>query len=238
MASDDRSGAFQREEGFERTSNSSRRIFLKAGLAFAIVLVVAGIAAVTRSLVAPLVSYSSTQSISTSPQSGGASSTSSSPFPRIKLANLGDLSPGKSITFNYPLEETPNILVKLGLRAEGGVGPEGDIVAFSQICQHLGCIYGYLAAGASPSCDASYQASGPVGYCCCHGSQFDLTKGAKVIGGPSPRPQPQVILEFESSTGDIYATGMMPPTIFGHNTGSNDVLYDLQGGTLVSQPDG
>jgi hypothetical protein len=65
-----------------------------------------------------------------------------------------------------------------------------------------------------------------------------LAKGAKVIGGPSLRPQPQVILEFESSTGDIYATGMMPPTIFGHNTGSNDVLYDLQGGTLVSQSDG
>jgi len=27
---------------------------------------------------------------------------------------------------------------------------------------------------------------------------------------------------------------MSPPTIFGYHTGSNNVLYDLQGGTLVS----
>jgi arsenite oxidase small subunit len=238
MDSSDEDGDAHPHKVSEGNSNGSRRDFLKAGLAFAVVLVVAGIAAVTRSLVAPSVSYSPTQGISTSPQSSGAASTSSSPFPRIKVANMSDLSPGKSITFNYPLEETPNILMKLGAKAEGGVGPDGDIVAFSQICQHLGCIYGYLAAGASPSCNASYQASGPVGYCCCHGSQFDLVNGAKVIGGPSPRPQPRVILEFESSTSDIYATGMMPPTIFGHNTGSNDVLYDLQGGTPVSQSDG
>jgi arsenite oxidase small subunit len=238
MASGDKGGDVQPQEGFERNSNSSRRNFLKAGLAFAIVLAVAGIAAVTRSLVAPLVSYSSTQGISTSPQNGEATSSSSPSFPRVKVANMNDLTLSKSITFNYPLEETPNILVKVGAKAEGGVGPDGDIVAFSQICQHLGCIYGYLAPTASPSCDASYQAPGPVGYCCCHGSQFDFVNGAKVIGGPSPRPQPQVILEFESSTGDIYATGMMPPTIFGHNTGSNDVLYDLQGGTPVSESNG
>jgi arsenite oxidase small subunit len=237
MASADKDGDTRPQRATEKNSNSSRRRFLKAGLASAAVFVIAGITAVTRSLVAP-VSYPPTQSPSTSPESGGATSTSSSPFPRIKVANMSDLTPGKSTTFNYPLEETPNILMKLGVKAESGVGPDGDIVAFSQICQHLGCIYGYLTPGASPSCDASYQAPGPVGYCCCHGTQFDLANGAKVIGGPSPRPQPQVVLEFESPTGDIYATGMMPPTIFGHNTGSNDVLYDLQGGTLVSESDG
>ena len=37
------------------------------------------------------------------------------------------------ITFNYPLDDEPNIMVKLGQKAEGGVGPDGDIVAFSQI---------------------------------------------------------------------------------------------------------
>jgi hypothetical protein len=41
-----------------------------------------------------------------------------------------------------------------------------------------------------------------------------------------------VILELDSSTGDIYATGMTPPTIYGYDTGSNDVLADLRGGTL------
>ncbi len=204
----------------EGNSNNSRRNFLKAGLAFAVVFVVAGIAAVTKSLL--------------SPQSTQRTSTASSTFPRANVGKISDLALGKSLTFNYPLEETPNILVKLGLKAEGGIGPDGDIVAFSQICQHLGCIYGYLGPGASPSCDSTYKASGPVGYCCCHGTVFDFVTGAKVIAGPSPRPQPQVILEFDGSTGDIYAVGMMPPTIFGHKTGSNDVSYDLEGGTPVS----
>ena len=196
---------------------------MKAALAFSVVLVVAGVAAVTRSLWTP--------SSQPAPTSGG--STSPLSFPRVKVANVSDLKVNHPITFNYPLDNEPNIMVRLGKKAKGGVGPDGDIVAFSQICQHLGCIYGYVVPGTSPSCDATYNALGPVGYCCCHGSVFDLTNGAKVIGGPSPRPQPQVMLEFDSSTGDIYATVMTPPSIFGHNTGSNDVTSDLQGGTPV-----
>jgi arsenite oxidase small subunit len=131
------------------------------------------------------------------------------------------------------LDNEPNILVKLGQKADGGVGPEGDLVAFSGVCQHLGCIYAFQAPGTSPTCNASYSAAGPEGYCCCHGSVFDFLHGAKVLSGPSPRPQPQVLLEVDES-GNVYATGMTPPTIFGHNTGSNDVSSDLEGGNPVS----
>jgi arsenite oxidase small subunit len=207
----------------------SRRDLLRAALGAAVVLVLAGVAAVAKSLISPGVVTQTTESTS----QVGTSTTTSSPFPKVKVANLSDLQTKAWISFNYPLEETPNILAKLGQKVQGGVGPNGDIVAFSQICQHLGCIIGYVPAGGSPSCDASYTASGPVGYCCCHGTAYDLTNGAKVIGGPAPRPVPQVTLEFDSSTGDIFATGMSPPTIFGHDTGSNDVLNDLQGGTPV-----
>ncbi len=177
-------------------------------------------------------SESSSES-SESTSSTSTSSTTSSPFPKILVGNISDLSAGQTVTFAYPLEETPNILVKLGVQALGGVGPDGDIVAFSQVCQHLGCIYGYVPSGSSPKCDSSYKASGPVGYCCCHGSVYDLSNGAKVVAGPAPRPQPQVTLEFDSATGNIYAIGMGPPTIYGHDTGSNNVLEDLQGGTPV-----
>ena len=135
------------------------------------------------------------------------------------------------MNFNYPLKETGNILVKLGVKAEGGVGTDGDIVAFSSICQHQGCTWGFVAAGDSPPCSAT-KAAGPVGYCCCHGSTYDLVNAANVIAGPAPKPVPQVTLEVDSSTGDIYATGMGPPTIFGYNTGSSNVLDDLQGGTI------
>jgi arsenite oxidase small subunit len=149
------------------------------------------------------------------------------------IASLNGLDENKPIYFYYPLTDTPNILVKLGTKAEGGVGPDGDIVAFSQTCQHLGCSVGYVASGGSPACDSSYVAAGPEAYCCCHGSAYDLANGAKVLGGPAPRPVPQVILKVDG-LGNIYATGMTPPTIFGYDTGSNDVSADLTGGTLVS----
>jgi arsenite oxidase small subunit len=187
----------------------SRRNFLKLAIAGSTMLAVGGIAAV------PVVR-----------------ATGLSVFPRVKVAQLNDLTVNQPIAFNYPLENEPNILVKLGTKAEGGVGPDGDIVAFSSICQHLGCIYGFQAAGSSPSCNPSYKADRPVGYCCCHGSVYDFVNKGNVIAGPSPRPEPQVSLEVDSS-GNIFATGMGPPTIFGHNTGSNDVSGDLQGGTPV-----
>ena len=149
------------------------------------------------------------------------------------VANISDLAANKTLYFYYPLTDTPNMLVKLGTKATGGVGPDGDIVAFSQICQHLGCSIGYVGAGGSPACDSSYSAPGPEAYCCCHGTAYDLANGAKVLGGPAPRPVPQVILKVDSS-GNIYATGMTSPTIFGYNTGSSDVSADLTGGTVVS----
>ena len=148
--------------------------------------------------------------------------TGSLTFPRIQVADK-TLSVNQPVYFNYPLDNTPNFLVKLGQKATGGVGPNQDIVAFSEICQHLGCNVGFEAQGSS---------GGPIGNCHCHGTLYDLLQSAKVIAGPSPRPLPQVQLEVDSS-GNIFAKGMSPPTIFGHNTGSNDVSADLQGGNIV-----
>lgn len=196
-----------------------RRNFLKAAIAFSVALVVASVSGVARAFSTP---------------TGNQEGNSATSFPKINVANISDLVQNKPIQFDYPLEETPNVIVKLGVKASGGVGPDGDIVAFSMICQHLGCIYGFVPEGQEPACNPSFNARGPVGYCCCHGSIYDFVNSAAVIGGPSERPVPQVILELDDSTGDIYATGMTPPTVFGHNTGSNDVSADLQGGTLVS----
>ncbi len=193
--------------------DESRRTLLKAAVVASGLLVAGAAASVVRTLISPTAVATGT-------------------FPRVKVANVGDLTVGAPIVFYYPLTDEnadePNVLVKLGQSAAGGVGPDGDIVAFSMVCQHLGCIYTFLPPGKSPPCSPSYSASKPVGYCCCHGSIYDFTDRASVLAGPSPRPQPQVILEVDSN-GDIYATGMGPPTIFGHNTGSNDVSYDLQG---------
>jgi arsenite oxidase small subunit len=160
-------------------------------------------------------------------------------WPVVKLGNVSSLDPATPLRFNYPLVDTPSVLIKAGTKADNGVGPDSDIVAFSDVCQHLGCIYAVLPAGNSPPCDPSFKASVPQGYCCCHGGQYDYLHGGQVIGGPPIRPVPQVLLRYDNSTGDIYAIGMTGPTIFGHGPpGITDparvLQYDLQGGTVVT----
>jgi arsenite oxidase small subunit len=202
-----------------RRIKETRRNFLKLIMTFSGLLVVGGVAAIAKSI--------------TNSAQGTQNPVGRRSFPRVKVAQLADLSINQPVVFAYPLDNEPNILLKLGKKADGGVGPDGDLVAFSGVCQHLGCIYAFQAPGTSPVCNASYIAAGPEGYCCCHGSVFDFLHGAKVLSGPSPRPQPQVLLEVDES-GNVYATGMTPPTIFGHNTGSNDISSDLEGGNPVS----
>jgi len=170
----------------------------------------------------------------------GATTTVALAWPEIKVANLSTLDPSKPLRFNYPLVDTPCVLVKCGQKAENGVGPGSDVVAFSDICQHLGCFYAVLTPGTSPPCNTGYQATAHQGYCCCHGGEYDFVNGGKVIGGPPPRPVPQVTLRFDASTGDIYAVGMGAPTIFGHgppgtSEPSQVIQNDLTGGELVTE---
>lgn len=159
-------------------------------------------------------------------------------WPKVKVGSLSDLKPLAPVLFNYPLTNEPNLLVKLGVKAANGIGPDADIVAFSQVCQHLGCIYGFQSKGSSPSCNKSYVMPVTGGYCCCHGSHYSFVDEGAVIGGPAPRPVPQVTLELDESTGDIYAVAMGPPSIYGHSTGDETpqaVLEDdLTGGSLVT----
>jgi arsenite oxidase small subunit len=158
----------------------------------------------------------------------------------VKITNISTLDPATPLRFNYPLVDTPSVLVKTGVAAQNGVGPNSDIVAFSDYCQHLGCVYAVLPVGDSPPCNSSFKAPIPQGYCCCHGGQYNFLQGGKVIGGPPPRPVPQVMLSYDDSTGDIYAVGMTGPTIFGHGpAGTTDpakvLQYDLQGGDIVTE---
>jgi len=175
------------------------------------------------------------------PGAGPATTTTGAlSWPRLRAVNAKSLEVLKPVRFNYPLDNTPNLLVKLGVKADNGVGPDGDIVAFSNICQHLGCFYGFQPPDTSPPCNASFKASAAAGYCCCHGSGYDLLHDAKVLFGPAPRGVPRVMLEYDEATADIYVVGMAPPNIYGHGppgvTDPDQVLkYDLQGGQIVNQ---
>lgn len=207
----------------EEKTGQTRRRFLKTTVVASAVIAIGGVAAVAKPLLVP--------------NQGSGASTG---FPKVQLLDsdnnnvtVNSLQVNQPLFFYYPLDDEPNILVKLGVQAENGIGPDGDIVAFSDVCQHLGCNPGFVASGQSPPCNSSYTASGPEFYCCCHGSIYDLTKSAAVVRGPTPRPVPQVVLELDD-LGNIYATGMGPPVIYNHGTpGSTDVSEDLQGGNLV-----
>lgn len=155
------------------------------------------------------------------------------PWPKLKVANANDLQPNTPVSFNYPLTSTPDFLVKLGQKVPNGVGPDGDIVAFSTVCQHLGCIVHFEPEGRSGGEMPNFT-NDPVAYCPCHGGVYNLANDAKVLAGPPPNPLPFVVLEYDDSTGDIYATGMTVPVIFGKGPpGSSDTDRDLLGGTVV-----
>lgn len=205
------------------TGKKGRRNFLKAVFTVGVVGSIVGVAGFLRDFLTFI---------------PGSNETNLS-WPMLKVANLSALKVLTPIQFNYPLDNTPNILVKLGVKAENGIGPDADIVAFSLICQHLGCIYDFVPSGASPNCNRSYAMPEIGGYCCCHGSHYNFAKEGAVIGGPSPRPVPMVLLELDNKTGDIYAVSMGPPSIYGHgnqgDTAPQAVLMDdLEGGNIVA----
>ncbi|MCE4604132.1 MAG: Rieske 2Fe-2S domain-containing protein [Aeropyrum sp.] len=100
-----------------------------------------------------------------------------------------------------------------------GVGPDGNIVAYNLICQHLGCPYPalrYYPPGTPIATNPpEIGANGGVLHCLCHGSAYDPSRGAIVLTPPTVRPQPAVKLEWDPNTDYLYAVDMVGPTING-----------------------
>ncbi len=116
----------------------------------------------------------------------------------------------------------------------GGVGPGKSIVSYSAICQHLGCkppeIHLFppdeMKTGMPPpalltsqALSAAKSAGIPaVIHCDCHGSTYDPYRGAAVLTGPTQRPLPSVILEWDSSTDQLYAVDEVGVPVYGHTS--------------------
>lgn len=142
-------------------------------------------------------------------------------YPRLKVGKLSDLKDGESSAFNYPLDEQPNMIVKLGTEAQGGVGPAKDIVAYSVLCSHMG---GSLRGRYKHE----HKSMGP---CPFHFSTFDLTKGGTPVHASATQNLPQITLEVDGD--DIYAVG-----VTGLVYGYRDNLADgtLAAGAVVPGP--
>jgi hypothetical protein len=85
-------------------------------------------------------------------------------FPATAVARLGDLRVGTAAHATSPDEQSPIVLLKLGRRVPDGVGPDGDIVAYSRICTHMGCSVEVRAAESVPS--ARFRFHPPVRSAC------------------------------------------------------------------------
>ncbi|RME85863.1 MAG: arsenate reductase (azurin) small subunit [Caldilineae bacterium] len=121
--------------------------------------------------------------------------TTALPYPRTKLANVGDLTVGEPLKASYPDANSPIYVLKFGKAVMGGAGPDGDIVAFSRLCPHMGCTM------------KQFNSEQNTLVCGCHYSMFDLSKGGMMVIGQASDNLPQVELEVDGN-GDIYAVGM------------------------------
>ncbi|MHB1103714.1 MAG: arsenate reductase (azurin) small subunit [Devosia sp.] len=115
-------------------------------------------------------------------------------YPANRLANISDLAPNEALDVAYPDDNAPGVLLKLGTRVEGGVGPDGDIVGFSTVCPHKGFPLNYNPDDHSFNCPGHY-------------SRFDADAGGQQIWGQSTANLPQYALRIDDK-GDIYAEGI------------------------------
>ena len=115
-------------------------------------------------------------------------------YPSTKLANVKDLKVDEPVQIAYPDKDSPGVILKLGRKVDGGVGPDGDIVAFSTLCPHKGFPLGYVAADKTLNCPGHY-------------SRFDCEKGGLEIWGHATQNLPQFRLSV-AANGDILAEGV------------------------------
>ncbi len=115
-------------------------------------------------------------------------------YPVNRLANVGDLKVNEPFDIAYPDEDSPGVLLKLGNRVDGGVGPDGDIVAYSVMCPHKGFILAYDPRDKSLNCPGHY-------------SRFDCEKEGQQVWGHSNQNLPMFRLRVDAK-GDIFAEGV------------------------------
>jgi len=132
----------------------------------------------------------------------GASGAEFVDFPRTKVGSLSSLSQTQPAFFDYPLDGQSNVLVKLGQPNPTGVGSDRDVVAYSNLCTHMGC------AVIEYNDDSK-----TLGPCPCHFSTFDLATDGQVALGQATQNLPQVHLVVEGD--DIFANGVFR-LVYGH----------------------
>lgn len=95
-------------------------------------------------------------------------------MPGEAIATEGDVESNSAVPFTNEETGQPEVLIRL---------PEGELVAYSAVCTHQGCI-------------VNYQQQSQKLVCPCHGGVFDPAEGGAVVSGPPPTPLPKVAFEI------------------------------------------
>jgi arsenite oxidase small subunit len=114
-------------------------------------------------------------------------------YPSNRLSNVADLAINEPMDIEYPDADSPGVLLKLGTAVEGGVGPDGDIVAYSVLCPHQGWFLNYNGDDKTFNCPGHY-------------SRYDAEAGGQQIWGHATQNLPQFTLRV-ADNGDIFAEG-------------------------------
>ena len=104
-------------------------------------------------------------------------------YPPLKIEGAERVLPGSFLYFNYPRASDPAVL----LRAQNG-----EYLAYSRKCAHLGCSVDYDSARGCLMCP-------------CHRGMYDGRTG-RVVFGPPPRPLDQIVLQMRAG-GELWAVG-------------------------------
>lgn len=116
-------------------------------------------------------------------------------YPRKSLGKTSGLPVNQAVAFNYPDEYSPCYVIRTGRPVPGGIGPDGDIVAYSAMCTHMGCPVGYDADSRTLKC-------------ACHFSMFDPENGGQMVCGQATEDLPQILLEHDTKTDTVRAIGV------------------------------
>jgi arsenite oxidase small subunit len=123
-------------------------------------------------------------------------------YRRIRLVALSELQANTPVVFDYPLRGQASMLIDVGREVPAGVGPNRSIVAYSTLCQHMGC-------------PVSYDKSLREFKCPCHQTRYDPERLGAIVQGVATRALPRVLLEIRG--GAVYAVGI-DGLIYGYRT--------------------
>ncbi len=157
-----------------------------------------------------------------------------SPLTVAKVESEYNVTTSDLYLFDYPLQNEPNFLLNLA-PANGsapsstnpgawnvpqGIGTHGSIVAYSAICQHLGCPAPAISYYPPGTCTKTFPTpASPTQpfyiHCSCHGSTYDPANAAYNLTGPAIYPLPLTVLVSDDD-GNIYATGSEGQPVKGH----------------------